>query len=68
VLHPDDAAIVREGMAHELDTGGWRIIEDEHMARGGCRVDTASNQIDAQIASRWQRLSHALGKNIEWLE
>ncbi|HEX8787220.1 MAG TPA: FliH/SctL family protein, partial [Telluria sp.] len=40
---------------------------DEDMARGGCRVDTASNQIDAQIASRWQRLAHALGKDLDWL-
>jgi len=67
VLHPDDAQIVRGGMAQELETGGWRIIEDDAVARGGCRVDTASNQIDAQIASRWQRLAHALGKDIEWL-
>jgi flagellar assembly protein FliH len=67
LLHPDDAAIVRSAMSQELDTGGWRIIEDDHIARGGCRVDTASNQIDAQIASRWQRLAHALGKDLEWL-
>jgi flagellar assembly protein FliH len=67
-LNPDDVAIVKSGMAHELETGGWRIVDDEHIARGGCRVETASNQIDAQIASRWQRLSHALGKNVEWLE
>jgi flagellar assembly protein FliH len=31
-------------------------------------VDTASNQIDAQIGARWQRLAHALGKNLDWLE
>jgi flagellar assembly protein FliH len=67
VLHPEDALIVRGSMAHELDKGGWRIVEDEQIARGGCRIDTASNQIDAQIASRWQRLAHALGKNVEWL-
>jgi flagellar assembly protein FliH len=68
MLHPEDALIVRSGIGHELDKSGWRIVEDESIARGGCRVDTASNQIDAQIASRWQRLTHALGKNIEWLE
>ena len=67
-LNPEDAAIVRSAMAQELDTGGWRIVEDAQVARGGCRVDTASNQIDAQIASRWQRLTQALGKNVEWLE
>ena len=68
MLHPEDALIVRSSIGHELDKSGWRIVEDESLARGGCRVDTASNQIDAQIASRWQRLTHALGKNLDWLE
>jgi flagellar assembly protein FliH len=68
MLHPEDALIVKSGIGHELDKSGWRIVEDETIARGGCRVDTASNQIDAQIAARWQRLTHALGKNLDWLE
>jgi flagellar assembly protein FliH len=67
VLHPDDAAVVREGIGEELDKGGWRVIEDASVGRGGCKVDTASNQIDAQAASRWQRLTHALGQNVDWL-
>ncbi len=68
MLHPEDALLVREHIGEALDKSGWRVIEDEHIARGGCRVDTASNQIDAQIASRWQRLAHALNANIDWLE
>lgn len=68
ILHPEDALIVRSGIGHELDKNGWRIVEDDAIARGGCRVDTASNQIDAQIASRWQRLTQALGKDIGWLD
>jgi len=68
ILHPEDALIVRSGIGHELDKNGWRIVEDDTIARGGCRVDTASNQIDAQIAARWQRLTQALGKDIGWLE
>jgi len=67
ILHPEDALIVRSSIGHELEKTGWRLIEDGNVARGGCRVDTASNQIDAQIASRWQRLTHALGKNLDWL-
>lgn len=67
ILHPEDALIVRSSIGHELDKSGWRVVEDEDMARGGCRVDTASNQIEAQIASRWQRLTHALGKDLDWL-
>jgi len=67
ILHPEDALIVRGSIGHELEKSGWRLVEDRNVARGGCRIDTASNQIDAQIASRWQRLSHALGRNVEWL-
>lgn len=66
-LNPEDAILVREGMADELAKGGWRIIEDSHIARGGCKVETASNQIDAQAQARWQRLTHALGANVDWL-
>ena len=66
-LHPEDALIVRSSIGHELEKTGWRIVEDGGVVRGGCRVDTASNQIDAQIASRWQRLTHALGKDLDWL-
>jgi flagellar assembly protein FliH len=67
VLHPADAQLVRGALGEELDKGGWRVIEDAQVGRGGCKVDTATNQIDAQAAARWQRLSHALGKNVEWL-
>jgi flagellar assembly protein FliH len=67
MLNPLDAEIVRRGIGEELDKGGWRVIDDPQVARGGCKVDTATNQIDAQAASRWQRLTHALGQNVEWL-
>jgi flagellar assembly protein FliH len=67
-LNPQDAAIIRNAMGDELDKGGWRVAEDDTIARGGCKIDTASNQIDAQTPSRWARLTAALGKNnVEWL-
>lgn len=66
-LNPDDIEIVRAGLGDEIDKGGWRVVADPQVARGGCKVDTASNQIDAQAAARWNRLTHALGKNVEWL-
>ncbi len=67
LLNPEDAQLVRDGIGEELEKGGWRVVEDAQIGRGGCKVDTASNQIDAQVASRWQRLTHALGKNLDWL-
>ncbi|WP_229467580.1 flagellar assembly protein FliH [Massilia sp. Mn16-1_5] len=66
-LNPDDIEIVRAALSDELDKGGWRVVADPQVGRGGCKVDTASNQIDAQASARWARLAHALGKNVEWL-
>ena len=66
-LNPDDIEIVRAGLGDEIDKGGWRVVADPQIARGGCKVDTASNQIDATSQARWTRLSHSLGKNVEWL-
>ena len=67
MLNPEDAQVVRDGIGEELSKGGWRVIEDPSVERGGCKIDTASNQIDAQASTRWQRLTHALGKDLDWL-
>jgi flagellar assembly protein FliH len=66
-VNPEDIEIVRTALSEELDKGGWRVVADPQVGRGGCKVDTASNQIDAQAAARWTRLAHSLGKNVEWL-
>jgi flagellar assembly protein FliH len=68
MLNPEDAKTVREGIGEELDKGGWRVIDDALIERGGCKIDTASNQIDAQASARWQRLTYALGKDVDWLD
>ena len=66
-LHPDDALLVRERMGTELASAGWRVLDEAAMERGGCRIETASNQIDAATASRWQRIAASLGKDGQWL-
>ncbi|WP_019141172.1 flagellar assembly protein FliH [Noviherbaspirillum massiliense] len=66
-LHPEDAVLVRERMGDELEKAAWRITEDAHMERGGCRIETPSNQIDASPSTRWQRIAAALGKESDWL-
>lgn len=67
-LHPDDALLVRNHIGDDLQKSGWRLAEEPHMERGGCRVETASNQIDASAGTRWQRIATALGKDSEWLQ
>ena len=66
-LHPDDAVLVRARLGDEVAGGGWRIVEDTQVTRGGCRVETASNQIDATAETRWQRIAAALGLDDTWL-
>jgi flagellar assembly protein FliH len=66
-LNPDDAMLVRERMGTELASAGWRVLDEAAMERGGCRIETGSNQIDAATSSRWQRIAASLGKDGQWL-
>lgn len=60
VLHPDDAALVREHLPDDLQAAGWRIRADVDTQRGGCRVLAASGERDATLQSRWDRVAAAL--------
>ncbi|MFP5393178.1 MAG: flagellar assembly protein FliH [Gammaproteobacteria bacterium] len=68
MLNPEDAELVMEHIGEDLTKSGWRVVQDAGIERGGCKVDTPHNQIDAQAAARWQRLTQSLGKNVEWLD
>jgi flagellar assembly protein FliH len=52
LLHPEDAALVREVYALSAADLNWRIVEDPVIARGGCRVQTETSQVDATLESR----------------
>jgi flagellar assembly protein FliH len=68
VMHPDDAALVRDKMGEQLAHSGWKIFEDARIERGGLRVETAHSQIDATLATRWQHITTALGADHSWLQ
>lgn len=51
-LHPDDAAIVREKLAKPSGEREWVLMEDPLLARGGCRLTTATSSIDARLETR----------------
>ena len=63
LLHPDDAALVKELLADDLKAAGWRIRTDAHIARGGCRVTAHSGERDATVQARWERVSAALARS-----
>ncbi|MHB1084173.1 MAG: flagellar assembly protein FliH [Thiobacillus sp.] len=66
-LNPVDAVLIKEKIGDELTKTGWQMTDDQQIEPGGCRVETASNQIDATLPTRWQRLTAALSKDTDWL-
>lgn len=66
-LNPDDVVLVGDNIGDELTKMGWQLTTDAQLEPGSCRVETASNQIDASLPTRWKRLAAALGKDSDWL-
>ncbi|QNK68895.1 flagellar assembly protein FliH [Variovorax sp. PAMC26660] len=60
LLHPDDVALVKNSLGHELETAGWQVRPDDTIARGGCRVQSATGELDGSLPTRWKRVSAAL--------
>lgn len=60
LMHPDDAALVKEQLADDLKAAGWSVRVDAQIARGGCRVTAQSGERDATVQARWERVCAAL--------
>ena len=53
ILHPEDAALVKESLSmNDEDGQRWKIVEVPIISRGGCNVETEHSRIDATIESR----------------
>jgi flagellar assembly protein FliH len=66
-LHPDDANLVRTQMQEDIAQHGWKIVETPDISRGGCKIETGSNQIDATVETRWKHLAETLHQQSDWL-
>ena len=63
IMHPDDVALVKNSLGNELEAAGWQVRADESMARGGCRVHSASGELDASLETRWKNVTSALNRD-----
>lgn len=52
IVHPDDAALIRERLVTPHEQVAWRLVEDPMLGRGDCRVITDTAQIDARVENR----------------
>ena len=63
LLHADDMSLVQQYLAEDLQAAGWLLRSDPAIARGGCRVQASSGELDATMETRWQRVAAALGRS-----
>ncbi|SFJ57925.1 flagellar assembly protein FliH [Paraburkholderia megapolitana] len=66
VVSPADLPVVEAYLLEELQARGWTLRTDPAVDRGGCRAHAATGEIDAGIATRWERVAAALGKVSTW--
>jgi flagellar assembly protein FliH len=60
MLHPEDAALVRERVQVAGPESAWTLVDDPALARGDCRVYTDYAQIDARMETRLKEALAAL--------
>ena len=65
-VHPDDHALVAEGVGEALAARGARLLADPALTRGGCAVDADIGAVDATLQTRWSRAVAALGRASDW--
>lgn len=66
-LHPEDITLVNAHLAQDATESNWKLIADDTIERGGCRITTAANQVNAENQTRWKRIAESLGKQSDWL-
>lgn len=66
-LHPDDAARIRSHLENHPAHPKWHIYEDTQIEPGGCRIESGGCEVDATLATRWQRTLAVLGQEQPWL-
>ena len=65
LLHSDDVALVQNSLGNELQRAGWQVRADDALERGGCRVQSASGEIDATLDTRWKNVTAAIRPDVE---
>ncbi|MFM9924770.1 flagellar assembly protein FliH [Variovorax sp. H27-G14] len=63
LLNPDDVALVKNSLGHEIEAAGWLVRSDDSLARGGCRVQSANGELDGTLETRWKRVASVLREN-----
>ena len=66
-LNPADVELVTLRIGDVLAIEGWKVLADERIEAGGCRVESVNGEVNATLAMRWQRIISTLGRDHAWL-
>ncbi|MCL2655957.1 MAG: flagellar assembly protein FliH [Betaproteobacteria bacterium] len=67
-VNPADVELVRTYLGEQLAEAEHRLVEDDSIERGGCKIETEGAHIDATLATRWQRITESLSNDHPWQE
>ena len=55
-VHPSLVPLVEKHLGATLNLHGWRLIPDNDIHPGGCKVTAHEGDLDASLATRWHEL------------
>lgn len=61
-VNPDDADLLGSTLEPVLASRAARLVSDPAIQAGGCRITSASAEIDATLGTRWQRVLASIGR------
>lgn len=55
-VHPQNIPLVEQQLGEVLALHGWRLVADNKLHPGGCRVSADEGDMDASLATRWHEM------------
>ncbi|WP_410498986.1 flagellar assembly protein FliH [Chitinibacter sp. S2-10] len=67
-LSPADLQLLQHDLQYELAEDIWRLIPDDHLQPGSCRIETPNTQMEYSLVSRWNKILGVLSSSAlpEW--
>ncbi|PWC17414.1 flagellar assembly protein FliH [Brenneria corticis] len=55
-VHPADLERIEQALGPTLSLHGWRLLADNQLNPGGCKISAEEGDLDASLATRWHEL------------
>ncbi|SFU29790.1 flagellar assembly protein FliH [Xenorhabdus koppenhoeferi] len=55
-VHPQNIPLVEQKLGEVLTLNGWRLVADNKLHPGGCKVSADEGDLDASLATRWHEM------------